>query len=96
VGEDREIEALFNNGLVDTCYEVLKNDTFSSLMKRNVLWAMSNFTVGPENHIIKALPSEEHFKFIVGLCYSDDPKISEEATFVLCNTTNMSSHRRKH
>ena len=93
---DQSMLELEKHNFVEIMYYWLKSDKYSTKIKTNLLWALSNFTVSSETHIIQALPSETHYKYIIGLCYDQNPKISKEAIFVICNITNESTFRRKH
>ena len=64
-GDDKCLDAICENNLVDYLYRWLANETFSASLKADVLWCLSNMTISSEKYINQAIPSEKHYNLLL-------------------------------
>lgn len=95
---ERYIDEIIKNGLIDSLFDFLKenNENFiKNSVKKEILWLLSNITVGPDRHIGEVLKQKENFDLIKKFCYSENFKLRKEALFCLACITNNGTFVRK-
>lgn len=93
--DERHVNELIENKIIDEVFVWLADDKISDLVKREILWMLSNITVGPDPHIGVVLKSKEHYDLVAKFCYHENLKLRKEALFCLCCVTNQGTFQRK-
>lgn len=88
-------QLLIDHNFIDKFFEWLNDKDISSNLKREILWILSNITVGSDPQIGSVLKSKQHYDLLLKFCYDEDIKMRKEAIFCLCCVTNKGSFQRK-
>ena len=90
--EESYTQELIDQGFVKVMFEWLVSDAFDKENKPDLLWILSNITIGPQNQKNAVFDSPQRWKILERFCYDQDVKISREAVYLMCNTTHQCSY----
>jgi hypothetical protein len=87
-GSFEESNTIIEAGFLPLLFNVLKSKTHSAVFKKEVLWTISNLTVGELSQIKAVLSDIDRFNTLMAMCQHDNENVRKEAIWALCNVTS--------
>lgn len=79
---------VIQEGFLPILFDILSSTIMSAPFKKEVLWIISNLTVGELDQIQAVLCNIERFNILMTLCKHDNKNVRREAIWSICNVTN--------
>lgn len=86
-GDDVQTQMVINNGFLELFYELLADPTQDNRIRKEILWILSNITIGTPEQIYRAIIYEDRFDILVKYSHHENTEIKKEAVWTLCNST---------
>ena len=78
---------IIEHGFLPMLFNILSSETYSMAFKKEILWTLSNLTIGEVHQIRAVFQKVEWFNILMQLCRSTNSNIRKEAIWVICNAT---------
>lgn len=87
-GSYNQSNKIIECGFLPILFNILKNNVYSAPFKKEVLWTLSNLTIGEPDQIRAVLSDIDRFNTLMALCKHDNNTVRREAIWTICNVTN--------
>lgn len=94
-GPEDIANTIIDAGFIPFFFELLQNKSIQTSLKAEVLWILSNLTVGEPSQIDAVLAPEGNTRVLMNLCYHDNEKVRSEALYTLCNVNRGGTKYQK-
>lgn len=86
-GDDVETQKVIDNGFVQFFYELLQDPLQDKRVQKEVLWIISNLTIGTAEQIYRTLIENNYYDVLVQFANHNHPELKKEAVWALCNSS---------
>ena len=87
-GNAQQTEVIIQEGFLDILFNILKSSVYTAQFKKEVLWTISNITIGEVEHIRAVLSNQERLITLMTLCTHSNSAVRKEAIWSVCNVTS--------
>lgn len=88
-GSYEESNSIIEAGFLPVLFNILKIETYSAVFKKEILWTLSNLTIGELSQIRAVLSDIERFNILMKMCKHDNKHVRKEAIWSICNVTSQ-------
>lgn len=86
-GTDQQTQAVIDAGFIQIFYGILRSPDTDKRIVKEVLWILSNISIGPPEQIQAALIDNNQYGVITKWTNSEHIEIKKEAVWTICNST---------
>lgn len=94
-GSAQQTDVIIQEGFLEILFNILKSSVYTAQFKKEVLWTISNITIGEIDHIHAVLSNEDRLVTLMTLCRHDNRAVRKEAIWSVCNVTSKGRTQEK-
>jgi len=93
-GTDQQTQKVIDNGFVDLFYQLLVEPDCDKRIVKEVLWIISNITIGTPEQITQTILSVEKYRVMITHARDVNPEIQKEAVWAICNACKNATYEQ--